>query len=280
MQQETQNGGNAQELQLQLKELSSRDMQLWGMAFLVLIVVALGFLAMVLPNVMSQAQLRVDRTFLPQLFSGLIVLVVLLNFYLLDQRRRLNARRERILRQMVLSEGLPLIDPLTQAFSRQYADMILSKESQRADRLGSSLALLTLELAQSKSLRRRFGDVAGDHLLSVMSQLLKATFRGTDTICRYDDDQFLVAMPNTSESQARVAVYRIEDAVRTWNTTTEFRYKIEFNFGLAAYTKGDDVAQVLQASLQRKRESSSSLIVTPAPTASLPPVSRICEAAS
>jgi len=84
-----------QQLQSKLKALSSSDLQLWSIGLLIMTVLAAGFAALVLPNMMWRTrQLVVADKYLPQLLFGFIALIVLFNVYVLSQRRELdNSRR-------------------------------------------------------------------------------------------------------------------------------------------------------------------------------------------
>ena len=85
----------AEDIQRQIHELSSRDMQLWSIVSLVILVLTGGFLALIAPNLMwTQRIIRVEQAYLPQLFFGLICLIVLFNVYLLSQRVALNSTRK------------------------------------------------------------------------------------------------------------------------------------------------------------------------------------------
>src|SRR5438552_17774559 len=76
----------AEDIQRQIHELSSRDMQLWSIVSLVILVLTGGFLALVAPNLtISQRLIHIEQGYLPQLFFGLICLIVLFNIYLLSQ---------------------------------------------------------------------------------------------------------------------------------------------------------------------------------------------------
>ena len=67
----------AEEIQRQIHDLSSRDTQLWSIVSLVILILTGGFLAVVFPNMLwAQRVFRVQQAYLPQLFFGLICLVV------------------------------------------------------------------------------------------------------------------------------------------------------------------------------------------------------------
>src|SRR5437016_14596278 len=112
-----------EDIQQQIQELSGRDLQLWSIGILIMLVLTSGLLALILPNlVWAQRVIRVEQAYLPQLFFGLISLVLLFNIYLLTQKRTLNSTRHALIRELVLNErleSLSLIDPLTRSEERR-----------------------------------------------------------------------------------------------------------------------------------------------------------------
>lgn len=253
------NLNNSAELSLELQEISSKDLHLWSIAVLVVMVLAIGVVALVLPNLDTRSgPLQVESKLLPQLFSGLLVLIVLFNVYLLDQRRRLNATRNRLIRKLMNeSAGRDeLCDPLTKAFSRQYIDLLIPKEISRADRERRSLTVAFFTVNSIRVISTRYGSVASDHLLMVLSQLLKGTLRGSDLIARNGTDDFLAVMPDTSEVQAARAIGRVQQAIEGWNDSTRFDYKLEVKIGFAEYVSGANIVDVM--AMAKKRCSGSS----------------------
>ncbi len=245
----------AHELDRELREVSSRDLQLWSIGLLVLIVLAAGFLALVLPNLIWKAQpFRVDTAYLPQLFTGFIVLIFLFNIYLFLQKRQLNATQEKLVRRLMQDtrpESLAILDPLTQVFSRYYAESVIPKETSRVERHGGALTFLLAEIPELRELTARFGAVAADHVLLVTSQMLRKTLRGSDIICRYSSREFLVLMPETRAAQAQHAVRRLARAIQNWNQTTQFDYKLQLSVGVADYRAGAELEAVLESVRER-----------------------------
>ncbi len=139
-----------EEIQKQIQALSGRDLQLWSIGILVILVLTSGLLALVLPNlVWAQRVIHVEHSYLPQLFFGLISLILLFNIYLLSQKRNLNTTRLALIRELVLNErleSLSLIDPLTQLLNRRALNELVPREVARSNRLGSSLTFMALEL--------------------------------------------------------------------------------------------------------------------------------------
>src|SRR5229473_5875214 len=159
----------AEEIQTQIHELSSRDMQLWSIVSLVILVLTAGFLALLAPNlVWTQRVVRIEQGYLPQLFFGLICLVVLFNIYLLSQRVSLNSTRKALISELVLNErleSLSLIDPLTQLLNRRALNELVPREVARANRVGSSLTFMAIDLNGFSDLSSKFGALEGDKVL-------------------------------------------------------------------------------------------------------------------
>jgi diguanylate cyclase (GGDEF)-like protein len=249
-------GAQRNELWQEIHSLEGRDLQIWGIALLIVVVVAAGFAALIFPNLMwNSTSLRVDARYLPQLLSGFIVLVTLFNFYALNQRRQLRNAREELVRQLIRSEvaeKMALIDPMTEVFNRRYLDEIIPTEVSRADRLNAPFSLLMLDLDGFKSVNTRFGHLVGDQILKEVALLLRLTFRPSDVIIRYGGDEFLILMPGTTEEQGGRAVQRLFEAVDRWNEeNVTLGYKMGLSWGVATFRKGANVSEVLEAADQK-----------------------------
>jgi diguanylate cyclase (GGDEF)-like protein len=244
------------QLQQEIQGLEERDFHLWMIGVLVIIILAAGFAALVLPNVMGHSGfLRVDGRYLPQLFGGFIVLIVLFNIYTLQRRRTLQKVRDELVREFVrreAAEKLSLIDPLTEVYNRRYLSQVISREANRTDRLNSHMTFLAMDVDRFKSLNARHGHLRGDRVLSEVAQLLKRTLRTSDTIVRYGGDEFLALLTDTDEAQAREAVERLIKQIDRWNRTNSGEgFTLSLTCGLASYSKGNDANAALQTAVEK-----------------------------
>jgi len=241
----------AEEIQQQIQQLSGRDLQLWSIGILIILVLTAGLLALLLPNlVWAQRVVRIQVSYLPQLFFGLISLILLFNIYLLGQKLTLNTTRRALIRELVLNErleNLSLIDPLTQLLNRRALNELIPLEVARANRLGGNLTFMTIDLNGFRAINSKFGALEGDTLLVEFAKILRATFRGGDVVFRQGGDEFLVVMPDTDEERANFPLQRLQQAVEQWNLSSKKGYELSFTWGLAPYVTGGDVADVLRA---------------------------------
>jgi len=253
-----------EEIQRQIQEVSGRDLQLWSIAILVVLVLTAGLLALVLPNLMwAQRVIRVEHAYLPQLFFGLISLVVLFNIYLLSQKRALNSTRRALIGELILNErleSLSLIDPLTQLLNRRAMNELIPKEVARANRLGSPLTFMTLDVNGFRNINTKFGSTEGNELLVEFARMLRVNFRGGDIVFRQGGDEFLVVMPDTDEIQADSPVQRLLHAAEHWNLNSKKNYELSFTWGLAPYVTGSDYEDVLRAVDRKLYQKKNNLV--------------------
>lgn len=240
----------AEEIQKQIQELSSRDMQLWSIVSLVILVLTGGFLALVAPNlVWAQRVVHLEQAYLPQLFFGLICLVVLFNVYLLAQRVALNSTRKALIGELVLNErleNLSLIDPLTQLLNRRALNELISHQLARANRSGEPLSFLIIDLTGFRELNAKLGSMEGNYVLTEFAKMLKNVFRGGDLVFRQGGDEFLVVMPDTTEQQSEYPLHRLLRTVEQWNTANGKTFQLAFAWGLAGYVTGTSLEEILR----------------------------------
>jgi diguanylate cyclase (GGDEF)-like protein len=106
-------------------------------------------------------------------------------------------------RMEILREA-SLVDLLTGAAPRREGLTRLGAEIKRAQRTGSSMAVLMLDLDRFKSINDRFGHAVGDAVLTAVGRTLQRTLRASDSRCRWGGEEFLVVLPDTDLTRAQV----------------------------------------------------------------------------
>ena len=244
-------------LRTQIAKIESQDLHLWSIAALVGVVLAAGFVGLVVPNLVWHPPLLVFANvhYLPHLLLGFVGVILVFNLYIFEERRKLNWTREELIRQWLrgdAAERLALIDPMTEAYNRRFMEEVLVKEASRANRTGADLSLLMIDVDNFREVNLRFGHQQGDLILVEIAKLLKSTFRGSDSIVRYGGDEFLVILPDTGEGEAQRAAQRLVTAVDTWNTGGNVPgYRMSLSCGAATYQRGMDLQQIIDLADER-----------------------------
>jgi diguanylate cyclase (GGDEF)-like protein/PAS domain S-box-containing protein len=99
-------------------------------------------------------------------------------------------------------------DMLTELPNRALFADRLQREIARATRRGGGFALLCLDLDGFKLINDRFGHAAGDEMLRLLAQRLRAAVREEDTIARLGGDEFALILPGVATRVDLEAVCR------------------------------------------------------------------------
>jgi GGDEF domain-containing protein len=157
-----------EQIEEEIRALDWRDLQLWGIGFVVLTVLATGLLALVMPQVVGHISAVVSR-------------------------------------QVQAAERTARTDALTGVFNRRFMEEALTREVGQADRHHRKLSVVLSDVDGFKAFNTKFGHLIGDRVLVEAAALLQKNFRAADIIIRYGGDEFLVIMPDTDSEQAAIA---------------------------------------------------------------------------
>jgi len=105
-----------------------------------------------------------------------------------------------------------LTDKLTGVANRGAFDHRLTEELHRAQRYGSSLSLLMVDVDRFKYYNDTFGHPAGDGVLQTVAMALRCA-RPSDMLARYGGEEFAVILPATDREGACVFAERMRKAV-------------------------------------------------------------------
>jgi two-component system cell cycle response regulator len=111
-------------------------------------------------------------------------------------------------------ERRTITDAHTLAFNRSYLFPRVNQEIERAKR-GTSLSVLLIDLDHFKNVNDRFGHPVGDELLRVFADTTRANVRASDVLVRRGGEEFVLIMPDTSESEAAIVAERLRERVAT-----------------------------------------------------------------
>jgi two-component system cell cycle response regulator len=108
---------------------------------------------------------------------------------------------------------LATTDSLTGITNRREFTRILKREMDRAKRYGTPLSLVMYDLDFFKQVNDTFGHDVGDDVLQTVVRLVNESIRGVDVAARWGGEEFMVLMPQSGLSSARVAAEKLRQVV-------------------------------------------------------------------
>jgi diguanylate cyclase (GGDEF)-like protein len=107
------------------------------------------------------------------------------------------------------SRHLAATDPLTGLANRRAFGEAVRRELARAERAGTPLAVVMLDIDDFKQINDEFGHGAGDQVLRAVARAAQSGTRKGDIIARLGGDEFALLMPDADQSKASVIGERI-----------------------------------------------------------------------
>jgi diguanylate cyclase (GGDEF)-like protein len=114
-------------------------------------------------------------------------------------------------RARLLRSGLT--DFLTGWHNRRYLQTRIREELARAQRSGSSVACLLIDVDRFKQINDTHGHLGGDQILREIARRIETHIRVSDTAARFGGDEFAILLPETSGSEAAKLAERIRQTV-------------------------------------------------------------------
>jgi diguanylate cyclase (GGDEF)-like protein len=106
-------------------------------------------------------------------------------------------------------------DPLTLIYNRRYMMNMLEKEMQRAERKGSHLSLIMIDIDHFKRVNDQYGHQGGDLVLASLAKLSRSGLRSYDFIARYGGEEFVLTLPETAHNDALMIAERLRNNIQS-----------------------------------------------------------------
>jgi diguanylate cyclase (GGDEF)-like protein len=133
---------------------------------------------------------------------------------------------------------LTMTDPLTGAPNRRHLFSRMESELARAERYGTPLSVLMVDVDHFKRLNDAAGHRAGDEVLRKVCDVLRSRVRKVDTLARYGGEEFMVLLPQTAREGAVEVGEKLRRAVletAALATPTQPTGHVTISIGVASF---------------------------------------------
>lgn len=163
---------------------------------------------------------------------------------------------------------LSVRDPLTGLYNRRYLEETLTREFQRAERNRVNVAMVMIDVDHFKRFNDTYGHDAGDYVLKNIAKLFQDLTRGSDVVCRFGGEEFLIVLYDTSYPTAIKYAENLRRAV----TQMDLHYNdktlgaISISIGLSVFPddgiKSQSLIEAADHALYRAKKEGRNRVVT------------------
>lgn len=157
-----------------------------------------------------------------------------------------------------------LRDPLTGLYNRRYMEDALERYINLAQRTGTPISVLMIDLDNFKRLNDDHGHAKGDAVLCDVAGQLVETLRPSDVIARYGGEELLVIMPKCSLDHAAAKAELLRQRVEALSAA--HGTPVSASFGIATVpetaTGAGDVVAMADSALYAAKQSGKNRVVT------------------
>src|SRR5215204_990497 len=125
---------------------------------------------------------------------------------------RMKLERDRLRQRAEVASEMSMTDALTGLLNRHGLHRALQRELSEARRYGRPLSCLLIDIDFFKAVNDTYGHAAGDAALQQAARVIADSVRGSDVVCRYGGEEFLVLAPETRVEGARALAEKIRRA--------------------------------------------------------------------
>jgi diguanylate cyclase (GGDEF)-like protein len=145
-------------------------------------------------------------------------------------------------------------DALTGLYNRRHFEERLTAELAAAQRHGRVVSLLLVDIDHFKSVNDRYGHLAGDEALKLVSAILSGALRKEDVLARYGGEEFVVIARETGLAGGKALGERVRQAVERARLTFEgsevgltVSIGVTVSVGISEYVPGRTDRELFQA---------------------------------
>jgi diguanylate cyclase (GGDEF)-like protein len=173
-------------------------------------------------------------------------------------------------------------DPLTNLFNRRYMEETLTREIHRAERYGTPLGIIMVDLDHFRRFNNTFGHDAGDLVLKDLGKFLHNNVRKEDVACRYGGEEFTLILPGASLEITQKRAETLRQLVQQLQIyyNNNLLENITLSLGVAIFpvhgSTGEAVLQAADAALYNAKHAGRNRVAVSGNGTSVPCFLRHC----
>ena len=147
------------------------------------------------------------------------------------------------------NENLEMVvaDPLTGLGNRRYFDRAIDPFFGALEDTGEAFSIMVFDIDHFKRVNDILGHDMGDQILKEIATRLVTHMRAVDVVSRYGGEEFMIAMPKTTEGEALIAADRVRSLIAGTPIYVDGQaLQITTSAGVAEVEKGEELRDVFK----------------------------------
>jgi len=147
------------------------------------------------------------------------------------------------------------MDDVVNCYNRKYMEKRIAQELLRVDRYKRPFSLLLMDVDNFKNINVRYGYDFGNEVLRDVTEALRLELRECDLLGRYREDSFIILLPETARSGAKIVARRLQETISSMVFLKKKRLSLRASIGVtvvdAAKLKVEDALKAVEDELHK-----------------------------
>ena len=177
--------------------------------------------------------------------SALLILALVAK-WVTDIRMRISSQAKELSSALQALQHMATQDSLTGLINRRVMTDLAEVELKGISRSGAPLTVALLDLDHFKHINDQHGHAAGDAVLTGFAAHATAHLRQVDKVARWGGEEFLVLMPQVSETDALAGIERLRLSMGQLSYAGHPHLRATFSAGLAQALPGEPLEHLVE----------------------------------
>ncbi|HOK55760.1 MAG TPA: sensor domain-containing diguanylate cyclase [bacterium] len=133
---------------------------------------------------------------------------------------------------------LSIMDSLTQLYNRRHFEKLFSEILTKSRVNYKPVSIAMCDVDYFKFYNDTNGHLAGDYVLKTIADILKKGVKGSDIVCRYGGEEFIIIFPDTTKENTVKICEKLRKTIREFkflNEESQPNKDLTISFGIASF---------------------------------------------
>ncbi len=131
-------------------------------------------------------------------------------------------------------------DSLTGCYTRRFFEELVKKEIAKSSRTGGEFCFVMIDADHFKNINDTYGHDIGDKVLRALADTCHKVLRGSDIVCRFGGEEFLILLTDITPQNAEMIANRLRETIGnlviTSNNNENFSFTVSMGLATSSHS--------------------------------------------